>query len=150
TLGTDGHLIDDVVVTPLPHLAGTVDSISLGTGGTQLLRLEGGLNRANDQFWLLGSLSGSTPGTSFASFDLPLNTPDPYYNFTLANPNEAPLTNSFGTLGPDGAATAFFSLSAGTNPILAGTEVNHAFVAFDPVTLEVTLVSNPEPLQLLP
>ncbi|MEM7309238.1 MAG: PKD domain-containing protein, partial [Planctomycetota bacterium] len=46
TLGTDGHLIDDVVVTPLPHLAGTVDSISLGTGGTQLLRLEGGLNRA--------------------------------------------------------------------------------------------------------
>ncbi len=150
TLGTDGHLIDDVEVTPMPHLSGNVASISLAAGGTQVLALEAGLARANDNFWLVGSTGGTVPGTPFGSFVLPLNTPDPYFNLTVNAPNQPPLSNSFGTLSADGSATTLFTLAPGTNPALAGFVVHHAYVAFDPASFAVTLVSNAEPVTLQP
>jgi len=149
TLGTDGHLIDDLVVTPTPHLAGSVASISLSAGGSQVLDLKAGLARADDSYWMLGSLSGTAPGTPLGAFVLPLNA-DAYFNFTINHPDTDPLLTSLGTLSGNGSATSTFTLPAGSNPALAGAEVNHAYVAWDPVTLGITLVSNAEPVQLLP
>ena len=126
--------------TRMPVLAANI------VATTQPLAAQAGLARANDYFWLLGSLSGTSPGTAIGSFLLPLNTPDAYFTFTLLHPNQAPLSNSLGVLGPDGSATASFSLPAGSNPALWGIVLNHAYVAFDPLTAEVTLVSNAESL----
>jgi hypothetical protein len=149
-LGTDGHLIDDVAVTPVPHLAGDVASLSLSAGGVQTLQLAAGAARANDGYWLLGSLGGTSPGTPIGSIVLPLNTPDAYFTFTLLHPNHPPLQGSFGFLDAGGEAQAALALPPGTNPALAGIEANHAYVAFDPLLLAPTLVSNPVSVLLLP
>lgn len=149
-LGTDGHLVDDVSLIPVPHLAGDVASLSLSTGGVLTLELEAGLARANDAYWLLGSLSGTSPGTPIGSLVLPLNTPDPYFTLTLLHPNQPPLQASLGVLDAGGAAQATLTLPPGLDPGLTGVQVHHAYVAWEPASLVPTLVSNAEPLLLLP
>ena len=85
---------------------------------------------------------------------LPLVVPDPYFTFTLSNPNTPPLGSSFGTLTATGQAIASFFVPAGSSPTFAGVSLSHAYVVFDttstPGSPIVDFASNPVELTLIP
>lgn len=83
---------------------------------------------AGDVYFLLASLSGTTPGVVLDGLVLPLNVD----NLTLATvnqPNTAALQNTFGTF-----STTPLEASAITIPglLLPGTEINFAFLTVEP------------------
>jgi hypothetical protein len=131
------------------ELSADVASISLASGGSQVLSLHAGAARAGDLYWLLGSLSGTSPGLPAGAFTLPL-TPDGYFNFTLSNPNSALLQNTFGILDAAGAGSSTIQVPAGLSPSLAGVSGNHAFVTLSLPSATATGVSNPVALTLAP
>ncbi len=125
--------------------------LSLATGGTVTFTLDGGASHAGEAYWLVGSLAGTYPGTPLQGFTVPLDSPDPYLDFTLMNPNSSVLSNTLGFLDSMGRAQAQFhlppGLPLGPTPIV----LHHAFVLFQPVgAVTVTCVSHPVALRLEP
>jgi len=118
----------------------------LSNGGQQALILDAGPANAGRSYLVLGSASGTSPGTTVAGLPLALN-PDDYFNFLLLSPNQAYFSTSLGALDSDGKALATIDVPPGTNPALAGLTLHHAFVLYDPVC---DFVSNSVPLDLLP
>jgi hypothetical protein len=135
-------------------LAVTPPQLSLAAGGTQTMLLNAGPAQALRLFLLLGSSSGTSPGLPVDGVVLPLVIPDPYFTFTLSNPNTPPLGNSFGTLTATGQSIASFVVPAGSSPTFAGVTLNHAYVVFDttstPGSPTVAFASNPVDLTLVP
>lgn len=130
-----------------PRLAGDVTEISVSAGGTQSLCVNAGPAYAGKLYWILGSLTGSVPGVPVGSVHVPLN-PDAYFQYTILNPNLPPLTGSFGTLDANGQASAAFTLAPGSNPVLIGGDVDHAYGVID---LGAAIdVSNAQGLDFLP
>ena len=125
-------------------LTGDVAQISVSAGGVQTLSLDAGLPNAGAIHFLLGSLSGTSPGQTFGAADLPLNF-DGYFLFTLVNPNSPPLSNSVGILDGQGQGTTLFTVPPGTSGTLAGLVLNHAYGL-----LGSPFVSNPVQLTLTP
>ena len=94
---------------------------------------------------MLGSMSGTSPGTTLDDGSvLPLNL-DAYMLATLTTPHT--FGPSFTTLDTLGRATMPFTFPAVVLEVLAGTELSHAFVVFDPADGLAT-ASNPVPLLL--
>ena len=146
-----GYYFDDIVIecqdcTP-PDILSDTDQLSLSAGGTQNLQLFGGLENEGLLYLTLGSASGTSPGLPAGTGTLPLNL-DAYLLFTLNNTNSGILSNSFNTLDLDGKGFPAFNLPAGSNPSLAGTTINHAYVVLD-LTLTIFKVSTAEPVLLI-
>lgn len=121
--------------------------IASTTGGAQTLALRAGEARAGDAYLVLGSLSGTTPGTPIGGgVTLPLVL-DGYTNLTaaLAGPIVAP----FGLLGPDGEATATYFVPQPVAAAFVGTTVHHAFVTIDLLTF-ASSASNAVEARLVP
>ena len=70
-----------------PLLAASPATISVAAGGTQTMALNAGRNSANSPYLVVGSTSGTSPGTFVGPFFVALNTPDSYFTFTLNMPN---------------------------------------------------------------
>jgi len=136
------------LVIAAPTLVGDVDVLPVSAGGTQSLTVQAGAAHAGEIYWILGSLSGTAPGTPAGSFVLPLN-PDPYFTYTLNHPNSGLLVDTFGHLDAVGEASAAFVLPFASPPALAGQTVHHAAVLLDAMSLSVTGVTNPVKLELL-
>ena len=105
-------------------------------------------------YLLLGTTAGFAPGIPLGNLDLPLN-PSPYLDLTLQNPDQPPLSASFGTLGLTGTAIASFTLPPGGPPSLVGATVHHAYVVLDLTsagegTGQVQFVSNPVGVAIIP
>ena len=83
---------------------------------------------AGASYLVAGSVSGTSPGLPIGSLTLPLNV-DPYFSFTLDNPNSTALGNTFAVLDSEGRSTATFNLPAGF-PGFVGATAHHAFGAF--------------------
>jgi len=99
-------------------------------------------------FIVLGSVSGTAPGVAVDGQVLPLN-PDAYLLLTLSG--GGPLHSGIGLVDGSGSASAFLAIPPGLlSPVLAGLVVQHAYAVADPVSLVVTLTSNPIPTILLP
>ena len=132
-------------------LGSCTDSVSLANGGTQSLELAAGAAYAGMPYLMLGSLSGTSPGTPVDSGVLPLNV-DAHFLYTLQFANSPPLSNSFGALDVDGKASATFTLPAGLSPNLTGTTFHHAYVVIEvsPTLIQVAHASNAVPVTLLP
>ena len=131
-------------------LAADVYQLSVSAGGTQKFSLTAPVSLG--YYLLLGTASGTTPGTASGGFVIPLNI-DAYLLHTLLSPNGAPLAGSFGVLTPSGTngiATASFSLPPAFNPSLVGLTLHHAFVTIDVASGNMNFVSNAAPLALLP
>ena len=128
-------------------ISATPSTLSMAAGGVQTVNISMGAAHAGELYLLLGSTSGTAPGTpAGAGYTLPLNT-DSYLLWTLANANGAPLANSFGALDAAGKATSTFTLPAGFDPTLVGITIHHAAVVFDPIpTLTVTGVTDAAPV----
>jgi pimeloyl-ACP methyl ester carboxylesterase len=131
-------------------LAGDVASISLLSGGTQNLALRTSADYAGKLYWLLGSTSGTTPGIVLDGQLLALAY-DPWFEYTLTNPNSAFLGNSLGSLDGRGEANPTINLPSGMSPGLAGLVVHHAAIVIDIPGLEnVILATEPESVTLEP
>ena len=127
----------------------STDSISLFEGGVQVLTLRPGQTFAGDAYLLLGSASGSAPGIPLPPFTLPLNL-DFYFNFTLANANQGPFTNSLGLLDGSGEGEVSIGIPAGFDPVFAGITLTHAYIVVDDLTQTITFVSGATELSLVP
>jgi len=130
-------------------LVGSPNSISITSGGTQSLTLSTCVEQANSLFFIVGSASGSSPGIPIGPGQvLPLNIPDPYFDYTLLNPAGGLLSPGLSVLDASGVGLSSFTLPAGLlNAPAAGLQLNHAYVAFDS-TATLTFVSNAAPLTL--
>lgn len=123
-------------------------SISLAAGGTHALDLNAGSARANELYWILGSQSGTSPGTPAPPFTMPLNV-DGWFLFTVLNPNTV-IVPSLAFLDGFGHAAAEMVLPPGLPANLAGNTYDHAYLTLDLVTFQATFVSNAVPLSLVP
>ena len=133
----------------LPDLTTDVDELDPTQPGSVTFRLSAGPAFAGMTFTLLGSASGTSPGTVYAPVLLPLNT-DPYLQAILALPALFFLgspgvldVNGHGSVSlpfpPDGPAQGYF---------VPGTQLHHAYLVQDGGASYV-LASNPCALDLL-
>ncbi|MBM3984543.1 MAG: hypothetical protein FJ296_02440 [Planctomycetes bacterium] len=115
----------------------------------QNLALDLGRAHAGDDYFVLGSLTGTSPGLALPSgTTLPLND-DFYFVFTLTSGNSPVLTDFSGTLDRAGAAAAQFNVPAGILDAQAiGLTVHHAAVVRHGG--QVVKVTNPVPLTFIP
>jgi hypothetical protein len=134
--------------TNCPPLYAEPETIRLVLGGSQFFTLRPAVQITGDLYLLLGSLSGTQPGFSIGSFQVPLN-PDPYFKVTLLYPNVPPLSTSFAALDADGHGAARFTLPATRDPALSGLTVNHAYGVLDATTFQLLFVSPPSHLSFL-
>ncbi|MEM7306272.1 MAG: right-handed parallel beta-helix repeat-containing protein [Planctomycetota bacterium] len=103
---------------------------------------------ADIAYWVLGSLSGTSPGLALGGLTLPLN-PDAYFALTAKLPQpEPPLSGFAGALDTAGEAAASFAPAGLGLPV--GLAVDHAFVAYDADTFTLFGVSNAAGLLLAP
>ena len=135
------------LLSPLSFAAPTWTAISSQVGGVYPMRLVLDASHAGAIYIVLGSVSGTAPGTPFLGAHLPLNF-DGWFLYTLTHPDGAVTEDSAGFLDADGRADANFKLP----PFALGgpATAHHAAVVFDPVTLAVVTVSNALEVQLLP
>jgi FG-GAP repeat len=125
-------------------------TLSVATGGSQLIAIHPGLAHAGGWYWLLGTVSGTAPGLPLPNLGvLPLNA-DAYFDFTLANANLPPLVQSFGSLGALGQAVAALVIPPGTDSSLAGLVAHHAYVVIVPSSLTVSYVSTTVSAAIVP
>ena len=112
-------------------LSASPPTLSVGSGGSQTLSLDAGACNAGGTYFVLGSLSGDSPGLPLpGGFTLPLNA-DAYFNLTLTNPNSALLANSLSLLNGAGKGTSTFTIPAGAPAGLVGLTAHHAFLALN-------------------
>ncbi|MHC4377716.1 MAG: hypothetical protein ACYS26_14030 [Planctomycetota bacterium] len=123
-------------------------SVSL-SGGTQVLDLVAEPQFAGGLYFVAGSFSGTTPGLPLGSLTVPLATPDPYFDFSIANFNGAVLGATLGTLDGNGRAQATVTLNPALSTNLIGVSATHACVVFDGA-LAPAAVSNPTELEIVP
>jgi hypothetical protein len=150
SLDVDGNSIPDECLPPA--LSADTLALSLLSGGTQHLALDAGSTRAFHLFVLLGTATGTTPGTlePVTGQVVPLNV-DAYFLFLYQNAGAGLLTPFFGFLSPIGAATASFTVPAASNASLAGLVLHHAFITIDFFGAgQMSFVSNALPVQLMP
>ncbi len=111
------------------ELTTDVHEFSLASKNTQTLYLDAGRQCAGYQYLLLGSMSGTQPGSSLGSVHLPLNQ-DVWTRLSLELANSPLLRFSKGHLNSMGQAVA--SIHAGPiahAPQLVGRTIHHAFLA---------------------
>lgn len=137
--------IDNLTIQVLPVFSAAPTSLSLSAGGTQTWTLNAGAPQASRPYWVMGSLTGISPGLPIGSVVLPL-VPDVWFNYTINHPNQGPLVASLAFLNPSGSASAAFSIPPGTNPSLAGLTVFHAYL----LGTTIDFASNPVSLTFLP
>ncbi len=117
------------------------------------MTLAAGLENASNFYWVLGSITGTTPGTPLGTVTLPLTSPDPYFDWTLLNYNAPPIPNSVGLLDASGNAAPLFDFGPASPPGLAGLTFYHAAIVVDAslIGLEgITMVTNPTFATLVP
>lgn len=111
-------------------LSSQPNTFSVVQGGIQQFELDAGPQAAGLTYLMLGSKSGSSPGTLLDQHVLPINVDD-YTLFTLLEPNEKPLLQGMGTLDALGRATAQFVIPSNLPANLAGVSVQHCFVTIE-------------------
>ena len=125
-------------------------SASLAAGDVRTFALDAGPALAGQTHLVLGSATGTSPGTPVDGVVLPLIL-DAYSTVTLTNANQPPFGNTLGFLDVSGQATATLTIPPGTSPTLAGLTLFHAYLALDPSAgFSASVASNPVPLELVP
>lgn len=131
-------------------LTSDVDSLSMAQGGTQTLSLEVGPDYAGKFYLIVGSLSGTTPGTPVDAVTLPLNM-DNYLLFSLNQANSSYYQTTLGPLSVQGQASAQLVLPPNALPSLIGTTLHHAGLVLDvSAGVQAVLATNAVPLTLMP
>lgn len=105
-------------------------AVSVSNGETCRFLISAGPANAGRSYVMLGSLSGTTPGTALpsSSLTIPLKQ-DRYFEYTQTTPNGVFLQNSAGVLDANGRATVIFR----PNARFEGQTAHHAFYLTGPV-----------------
>ncbi len=121
---------------------------SVSTIGQVDFTLRAGVEEAGQNYQLLGSMTGTSPGTQLSGVLLPLNSlNDPWFALTQAVFSTVILQNTIGTLDADGEATA--TLIVPPLASLLGLQFSHAFLVTDNQTLQPRFASNSVPLLMV-
>jgi hypothetical protein len=126
-------------------LYGDVHKILIATGGTQKLTVNAGKAHASRLHWILGSITGITPGVSLLGVHIALN-PDLYTDVAMGAVNTTVFTKFKGTLDSNDLATASFNVPTNL-PVVPGFTFHHAYVVYD-ASRKFHLASNAVPLCL--
>lgn len=115
--------------------------LSMRAVDSQNFTLQAGAGNRLKQYWIFGSITGTSPGVPLGPVTIPLR-PDPYTNLTIAFANSAAFTNTRGILDASGNAKASLNLPRGYNdPQAIGTRLYHAYIVYD--AAGYYLASNP-------
>lgn len=128
-------------------LSADIQVIDASVGGTQHLTLDAGPARAGEIYVLVGTLSGTQPGTPYGTVVAPINV-DNYTLTLLTNPSVQALFGSIGVLDGQGRGTAQVPVPPGFK-VGGGVTAHHAFITL-PLTKPVDFVSNAVALFVLP
>jgi len=104
--------------------------VNTDVGADCYFALGGGFVSQGDPYWLLASLSGTSPGVPIGNTVLPLN-PDEVTLLVLENPNTL-IEGSQGTLGALGFQKASLAVPAGAWGALKGYSMDFAFLHMAP------------------
>ena len=120
-----------VLTVPLPSLGPSQSTLSAATGGTVDFSLAAGSENAGRNYLLLGSLSGSDPGTLLPGglATIPLNR-DWFTDYILARLNGPVFSDFWGTLDASGKRAA--QLNAPPIPTWVGQKIDFAYALNDP------------------
>jgi hypothetical protein len=106
-------------------------AISTSLGGSSQLLLDAGPAAAGHTYLAIASISGTSPGFTWApGFPVALNI-DAVTTLLAGDPNGLVLSNGFSTFDANGRATAVFSLPPQVLTFLAGIPVYWSFIAQD-------------------
>jgi len=123
--------------------------VSVSTGGSVLFHLLAGPAAAGQAYQLLGSMTGTVPGTVVGGLTLPLNSQnDPWFVLTQMVFEPAILQDTVGVFDATGHAHA--TIYVPPVPFLLGLQLHHALLVTDAVTGAPLMVSNAVPLTLVP
>jgi hypothetical protein len=113
-------------------------------GGSAILSLSAGIENSNRNYFILGSISGTEPGTPLpgGQVSLPLNY-DFFMLFVINNLNGPIFQNFAGMLDDDGLGTATFNVPASTGFLGC---MNYAYALSKPYDF----VSNPIVMEIVP
>lgn len=106
--------------------------------------LDAGDANAGRSYYMLGSVSGTTPGFALPYVTVPLVLDA--YSFLLIDLPNVLISSQIGTLDGLGQATATFQVPPGTPANLMGVTFYHAFVLLSPKDF----ASNPVTVTLIP
>ena len=102
-------------------------------GGVVNLYIDAGSSHAGRNYFVLGSVSGTTPGTALPTGEtLPLNW-DLFTDITLAYANTPLFADFTGTLDVDGKAQAQLNSSSPLPRDTIGTVINFAYLLYYPM-----------------
>lgn len=141
TVGFDGYYRCE-------PLSVDVLDVSLSMGTSQSLELNFGPDQANRGYIVLGSMAGTSPGSSFGGQLVPLNFDGlgGYLLFSLNNVNGPIFTGTLGTLDGNGyARNVSVNVPPMSDTALAGINIHHAAMVFMPGG-GLAVVSNPTPM----
>lgn len=132
----------------LPLVAGA-HIASLSASDIQDLALDAGSAHAGRPYTILGSTSGTLPGTPFGGLVVPL-VRDRYFGYTTHLQIHGPIQNAHGVLDAAGQASAQFDANALPAPALwIGVTFYHAYVV-DNGAGGTLLASNAVPVTIVP
>lgn len=126
-------------------LVADVHEISLSQGGRQNLAVDLRSSLSGALYWIIGSGSGTFPGTPTNVGIFHLNA-DAYTTTTLASPNNGLITGPIGMLDADGNSEPFIQVPPATDPALEGVTLFHAVAVFDSTTAELLALTNAVPV----
>ncbi len=145
-VGTNYEDVSDTDTTIAPSLTASTTQVSVATGGIQTLTLDADIQSALRGYWVVGSVTGTTPGVPLGGIVIPLRY-DFYTDFTVAAPNSSVLSTSRGTLDVKGRGKATFNVPKGLGSAAVGVTIYHAFITFTGTTIH--MASNPVALKLV-
>lgn len=137
----NGDGVLDACVAPPLYADGFV--LDAAAGGAQTFALDAGVAHAGELFIMVGTLSGTAPGTPLGSLSVPINV-DAYTTLLLTT-GSIPLAPKFGLLDANGQASAVLNLAPGLANAYVGQTAHHAFVTFG---VGYTFASNAVPITI--
>lgn len=130
-IGTRGLVKGSGLVTihagkPWPALRSSPATVSLLRGGSVDFAIQAPVKHAKKLYVLVGSMSGTKPGLSLGSWNLPLNV-DAWFFYTVGNANSL-IQSSMGFLAADASASARLTVPPLSPLSMAGIRMHHAYV----------------------
>ena len=120
-------------------------TVSAPLGGTVDFDLMAGTPQAGNAYFLLGSISGVSPGIPFFGSTLPLNL-DGFLLLTIQAANSGIFVDNLGFVGPAGTVRSSFVLPPAVLP--SGLQMHYAAAMLDNVSGLPVKMSNPVELRL--
>lgn len=132
-----------------PTLKADVASLSLVEGGKQKLIIDAGKAYAGREYLVVGSASGTFPGTQWDSLIVPLNY-DIYSEALFALYRKPPCVSFSGHLDSQGRAYPEIALAGNSIKLVTGKTYYHAAIIYDAKKTRIDNATNAVELLVLP